>query len=527
MVPRILYRKFLVMATYLLVALPNPAVAGESGWVELRPGMTHAYDLQVEEEGGLTTVRLRIHGFFRGSLASGHSRFESVSVPGADSLRENGRPELPVFGVSLLLAADAEIVSVEREAVTLEGLVPAPHMSRPNRCAGGHSARLTCDTSLYNGAGAYPELAAEFVQRGRLRGQQASVLELHPFRYFPEQRRLEVALDLRVTLSSPLLRKPIARLQSSSFEMLYRSGFHQLLGPNRDELGPELILLVVHDDLLGSVDEFVAWKEAKGYAVVVMPLSEAGEDHVELKATLQDAYDNWPLPPTYVLLLGDGNGAGKVPFVPSPYGCASDFLFTTLDGDDLFSDVLVGRVSAHTVEEATEQLGKAVWYERDLLEEGDGGWLERSICISSREGSGASNDDVRSDIICDLQEEYGFSPSDKLYHSNGQDKATIISAKIEEGRGWLTYLGHGSGHSWSTTEPPYGVLEVAALQNDFKLPFVVDVSCSNGEFDSNAGDCFAEAWMKTGGGLVPAPRLPSTRPPWSLPGMNLRRWRWA
>jgi hypothetical protein len=491
--------RFYIVVTMLLTLAPLPlAMAGTPDWIELRPGMEHPFDLQVEEGEGLTTVRLRVHGFYRGLLDPEGSRFESVTIPGSGTLRENGRPELPTFGVSLLLGTGAEVVSVERETVTVDAIVPSPFVARPKRCTGTSVERLTCDTELYNGAGAFPESSFELLQQGQFRGQPAMALELRPFRFFPEQRQLEVAVELRVTLSSPLLRKANARLLSESFDALSRSRFHQLLGPTRDEGGKELLLLVVHDDLLSSVEDFVAWKEEKGYLVVVMPLSEAGATHVELKATLQNAYDNWPLPPTYVLLLGDGNGAGKVPFVPSPYGCASDFLFSTLDGDDLYSDVLVGRVSAHTVEEAERQLGKAIWYERDLLANGDGEWLPRAICISSSEGSGPSNDDVRSEIICNLQADYGFSPTDRLYHSNGTDKAATISGKIEEGRGWLTYLGHGSGHSWSTTEPPYGTLEVTALQNEYRLPFVVDVSCSNGEFDSNAGDCFAEVWMKTG-----------------------------
>lgn len=497
-------RHWLVALVILsLFAIPGTVLSGVPGWVELRPGLDHPYDLQVVEENGATTVRLRVHGFFRNSMAAGESRFETVSVPGAGTLRVNGRPELPTFGVSLLLDRAAEIVSVESETVLVDAIVPTPFAARPKRCAGGLSGRLTCDTELYNGVGAYPEASVLLRQTGRMRGQVALALELRPFRFLPGQRQLEVAVDMRVTLSSPLLREPDARLRSPSFDLLARGGFHQLLGPNRDEGGKELLLLVVHDDLLGSVDEFVAWKEAKGYVVVVMPLSEAGPTHLELKATLQDAYDNWPLPPTYVLLVGDGNGAGKVPFVPSPYGCASDFLYTTLDGDDLYSDVLIGRISAHTNDAAKQQLSNVIWYERDLLETGAGEWVPSSICISSSEGSGGSNDDVRSDIICDLQADNGYAPADKLYHSKGNDTASNISEKIDEGRGWLTYLGHGSGHSWSTTEPPYGTLDVAALQNEHMLPFVVDISCSNGEFDSNTGDCFAEVWMKTGGEAGP------------------------
>ena len=155
-------------------------------------------------------------------------------------------------------------------------------------------------------------------------------------------------------------------------------------------------------------------------------------------------------------------------------------------------------MSVHTLEEAQVMVSKALWYEASIEAMGDSSWLSGAICLSSSEGQGGSNDDVRSDIICDLQSEGGYAPADKLYHSLGNDTAANISAKLNEGRGYLTYLGHGSGVSWATTSPAYGNMHVKALENAFKLPFVVDVSCSNGEFDSSVGDCFAEAWTKTG-----------------------------
>jgi hypothetical protein len=477
---------------------------GHAEWVELGSGQPGGWGrgigagpaVQVEQQEGRLVVRIRLRGFEREALPG--SRFERLVLPGVATLREGGRPALPVVGIPLLVDGEAEVVAVRGRWVSFEGVVPEPYTVRPKRC-GAAVWRQTCDEALYSAPGPYPERMVEVSQRGTLRGLSALLLEVHPFRYMPSLRRLEVAESLEIELAGRLAGERPERLASREYTRQSEGGFLTLGDGSREDEGPEGMLAIVHDSLVGSMDGFVEWKRGRGIEVTVVPLSEVGNGYQQVQGAIADAYAGWDRAPTYVLLVGDGEGAGKVPFVPSPFGCASDFLYSTLEGDDLYSDVLVGRVSAHTVAEALVQLDKAVWYEKAIEEEGASDWLSRSVCISSSEGAGGSNDDVRSDVICGLMSQHGYSPTDKLYHSKGTDKATAITGVINDGRGWVTYLGHGSGGAWATTVPEYTTAMVKQLANPYRLPFVVDISCSNGQFEAAGGDCFAEGWMKTGG----------------------------
>jgi len=454
--------------------------------------------VQVEEKaGGLTTVRVEVRAFELVPL-EGESRFQRVSVPGWGTTREPGRPALPVVSVPLLLNAPSQVVDVRVVSRSFDAVVPAPFVGRPKRCETTAGWRFTLDAETYSCADPYPGSAVEIVQSGKVRQADLQVLLVRPFTYYPALRRLDVAYTIEIDLSGSLFRASPLPHRSSAFDQLHRSGYYSMALPLRDKTAPETLLIISHDSLVSALEPLVEWKQQLGYNVVVTPLSEAGGTFQEVQQFISDAYHQWADPPVYVLLVGDGEGAGKVPFVPSPYGCASDFLYSTVDGDDLHSDVLVGRFSVHTEDEAALLVAKTIWYEMDIEAHGDSAWIPGSLCISSSEGQGGSNDDVRSDIICGLQADHGFSPTDKLYHSLSNDTADNISAKLNEGRGWVTYLGHGSGTSWATTTPPYANSHVEALANNFKLPFVVDVSCSNGGFDSPGGDCFAEAWTKTG-----------------------------
>lgn len=498
-------RFLLISALAVLLVSAFPCTAAMAMWVEL-PGAWSsgpAYQVQIEESAvGLTTVRFRLRGFERSEEAE--SRFETISVPGLATTRTPGLPALPVAGVAMLLEQSGEIVAVRESTRLFDGVVPSPFVGRPKRCGGG-AWRRVCDTSFYNGDGSevFPGERVVVVEQGRMRDAAAMVLELSPFAYHPNGRKLVVSYEMEVDISSALFRGGEGRYRTRSLDEIGRFAFHSMLQDGREDGAREVFLVIAHDSLVAGMEEFVDWKEKLGFDVHLVALSQAGDSYQELQGFIAEAYATWESPPAYVLLVGDGNGQGKVPYVPSPYGCASDFLYTTLDGGDLFPELLIGRFSAHSEQELEVQVAQSLWYEGQVESTGATDWISSSVCISSSEGSGGSNDDYRSDVICGLQVDAGYSPADKLYHSLGNDTAVNLSSKVNVGRGWLTYLGHGDGHAWATTEPPYSNSHVQALTNGFLLPFVVDVSCSNGSFDSASGDCFAEAWMKTGTAVAP------------------------
>lgn len=469
-----------------VILLPGGSEGEESVAVQLK-----------EHESGGTTVRIRIRSFLLEKEECGGTRFERVFLPGHGVTREPGRPALPVIGVPLLLEKGGSVLEIRRKERVFEDVFPSPFVTRPGRCTSGEWRR-TCETKLYSSLEIFPEEPVATVQSGWIRRADALLLEVRPFRYEPAARRLWVAWELEIDLSSRLFREEPDRYRSSVFRALELSRFHSLSKPVREGEVAEHMLVIAHDSLTDTVAPLVEWKKKKGMKVTLAPLSVVGSDFFQVKKYIANAYANWSEPPVYVLLVGDGEGPGKVPYVPSPYGCASDFLYSVLDGDDLYSDVLVGRMSAHTPKEAEVQVEKVLWWEGKIESTGDSGWLSGSVCISSSEGYGESNDDFRSDIICGIQSNHGYSPVDKLYHSEGTDTASSVTSCIEQGRGWVTYLGHGSGHGWKTTVPPFSDGQVEALSNLFKAPFIVDVSCSNGEFDNSSADCFAEVWMKTG-----------------------------
>jgi len=489
-----------------LLAFPTVAASAPATWVGLEreaPDGRTPWSFQLQRlDNGRVRVTMTLDGFHRAPLDRDGTRFEEIVLPGAGTTRTPGLPALPVLRQRLLGAASSapEILDVEADTVRVANVVPAPHTPRPKRCCGEWPERMTCDTAWYASGEAFPAAWAGVRRGGLLRSIPVVELTLSPFRYHPVTRELEVARRLVVTMSlAPLDGSdlPVRAFSRPFVEEVKRSFLDPFPVVREGPAGaPERLLVLAHDDLAPVLDEYLTWKRNTGLDVDLALLSSVGSSWGDVAQFLADEYLSAPTAPTYVLLVGDGEGPATVPYVPSPLGCASDFLYTTVEGVDLYSEFLIGRFSADEISQAALQAEKVVWYERDVVPE-TGSWIPRSICISSSEGFGGSNDDFRSDIICGVQDAAGYETA-KLYNSMGNDTAANVSAAIDEGLGWVTYLGHGSGTSWATTTPSFSNDHIMQLQNQEMLPVIMDVSCSNGAFGGPA-DCMAEAWVKTGG----------------------------
>ena len=491
-----------LLPSLLLVLLASPAHAA---WLPLTPDAdpeAPATLRVLSSSAEATVLELRVTGVHQETVRLDGHRYTAVSIGDGVETRP-GKPAVPFVSRFLAVPRGAsprvEVLAVERQP--LEGVVVPPAQIPAKRCGQQPRARFVCDLDLYQGEAGFPARQVEVAERGVFRDLEYARVRLNPVRFEPAAGRVVVATRLVVRLShAGSVGTYLAQAGvSPTFQNLYQGLFlnHEAVmafdtaAPTR-----ERVLIITPDDLEASVAPLVAWKRQVGFEVDVLPLSEAGPSASGIKATLQARYDDPAARPTFVLLVGD---VQEMPTNTGTGGCASDFMYTQLAGGDLVSDVILSRISAHDGAQLAHQIDKSIDYERDMPVGALSDWISGSVCVSSSEGEGGSNDDLRSDILCGLQEDYGYAPTDKLYHSQGNDSAVNISAAIDEGRGWVTYLGHGSGTGWETTNPSYMNSHINKLVNVDRLPVIMDVSCSNGGFDVY-DTCFAEAWMRASDG---------------------------
>jgi gingipain R len=98
----------------------------------------------------------------------------------------------------------------------------------------------------------------------------------------------------------------------------------------------------------------------------------------------------------------------------------------------------------------------------------------------------AHMNNIRTDLL-----NYGYTTVDQIYDPGAT--AAQVTTSVNQGRGFINYVGHGADTYWVTTN--FNNNNANALTNDYMLPFIVSVACVNGNFVSQT--CFAEAWMRS------------------------------
>lgn len=149
-----------------------------------------------------------------------------------------------------------------------------------------------------------------------------------------------------------------------------------------------------------------------------------------------------------------------------------------VDQVDLNPDLAVGRVPAQTVAEVTTYVNKVMNYELNAYRSD---WFRKALLVATT--------DWVSDA-CTVKEEIadnslsGFSFT-KLYAAGNPCMTTStlnaanINAALNEGVGFVNYLGHGYTSGWSGC---YDASDIASLTNSDKLPVIFAGACDTAQF---------------------------------------------
>jgi hypothetical protein len=123
------------------------------------------------------------------------------------------------------------------------------------------------------------------------------------------------------------------------------------------------LLIISSDAYVYVMLPLKALRESRGFEVTLTAQSAIpnGSTKEGIKAYIQEAYDTWPLPPSYVLLVGDTN---SMPTWTGPeIGTSTDLYYGTMDGgEDWHPDIGRGRFPVRSAEQATIMVNKYLEY---------------------------------------------------------------------------------------------------------------------------------------------------------------------
>lgn len=504
-----------LLGASLIIPLFSVAVARAAIWVPLEG--VHAQEAPpridvIHSDFNKIQIQIQLEGFSWETMESKQGAFARLLLPGEGGSSDIGRPELPVIRRLIEIpygaTCDLQVSSFQSQELLLDDfgirdrLLPKqPHVPKVPGAAEKVSFEL--DETAYQRTGFGEIPVASLSNEGYLRGHRLVMLEVFPFDYSPADGRLRIHRDiqLQINLTGADVEKGRAmqsRLADRQTQRLARRLFLNY-GASDD---PDLVhlplgLLIITTpqfSALPLLNDFILWKEQKGYHTFLATTQETGSRAAEIKAYIQNAYDHWPIPPNFVLLIGD---VDVIPVWQSstPGNPSSDLYYSTLEGHDCFPDVGIGRFSISNAAELTNIINKTLNYEQGLWSGHD--WEKQAVFLASNDNwwiTEATHDSV----IAQHLEPDGYR-STKLYcHAYGATSRQV-STSINQGRSLAIYAGHGYFFCW-LDGPLFLSRDVAGLSNNY-YPFVGSFACDTGQF-MRVGECFGETWIRSPHGAI-------------------------
>ncbi len=481
---------FMLVLVFLAASLPS-ASAYE---LTLGPGEETEVTVLSSDESGVK-VEINIPKIMIEEKAVEGEIYQVISIPGGGILTRVGEPQVPLVCrfVALPPTSGVRVDVIEQQKEVLsETFMLYPFQEPKVRCGSKEPQEFKLDEVIYSQNKPFPDKIAEAGQISILRDLRLAPIIFYPVQFNPQTGEVTVSKKIVVDIKfegkgeNPKLNP--TNILTRSFLQTYRRfvlNFEQVTQGLAVVDGS--VLIITYDDFYDQVEPLAEWKHKRGLTTYLVNLSDVGSTNTEIYDYIYDAYHNWPDPPEYVILVGD------VQQIPTNSGisCITDHKYATVDGSDYFADVHIGRISVQTPAEAEHVITKTQNYRRNpYMDETD--WFLEAMTIS-----GSDYVDDYNCLRCGfLMVDYAnFTYFDSLWDSNGLDTPSQITTRLNDGRSWIAYFGHGGSTAWYPSG--FNNSNIDALSNGEKLPSIVSVACNNGQFNVS-GDCFAERWIKAG-----------------------------
>jgi gingipain R len=471
------------------------------GWISLGGGQDDEAGIEIlEKTPDFQALALKLPGFFRKVVVIDGKPCSRIDVPGLLKIQEAGMPEVPFLTTTLVVpeggTSRLKIARIVERELKMDMVEPSNgHLSRQV-----NPANVVPDFSdFYRRGGQWPKLTAELSAPFNIRGYTGVNVRVQPLRWDADKGVLMAVeyVEVHVITEGGFDKLPdIAAIDAGApagFARVHENLFANYTAPQLTDKYTRLpvqgrMLIVSDSRFLDAMAPFVQWKMQLGINVTLASVDELGGTDAGIAAGIKTMYEE-PESLTWVILVGDKE---QVPTRTGLFdGSDSDSRYGMTAGSDVYPDLFVSRISATNVTEVQTQINRFIAYEKEPQTGDEAAWYARGAGIASDEGTVPDYkraDDLRLDLL-----QYGFSPVEQIYQGLG-GTSSLIRETVEKGCSVINYLGHGSGYGWTSVY--FSDSDVRMLNNSHHWPWIIDVSCSNGDFA--LGTCFAETWLRAG-----------------------------
>ena len=468
-----------------------------------------------------------------------------------------GMPDLPVVSRYVAIPRDANVVlnvkNMVTETVPNVEIMPAPALPLDNNDS---PMQYNRDEKVYSTNAFYPAEPIMASKPMKIRDVDVVLVSVTPFQYNPVTKELIVTkkLDLEVVFEGgdgvfggdPRYRSEgwdhIIRDMVINESILPDADYQSFIKnavQHRDTGCEYLIITPDNPDFIALADSIKLFRNQQGILTNVVTVTQCGGNtQSAIRNYIRNAYNNWNIPVSAVLLLGDHNTDGSQGIVSysmnnhpggegyNPY--ISDNKYGDINNDHL-PEVVMGRITGRNYDEMYHMINKDLKSERhpstnshfydkpitamgfqherwfQLCSEIVNGFWEyelgkhpvriNAIYQGTPGNSWSSAQNTNTIVNYFGPTGLGYIPRTMSHLTEWNGTGNQINEAINAGAFILQHRDHGAEELWG--EPSYSISYINRLVNP-DLTFVMSNNCLTGRFDYGGvnGQCFAEAFHR-------------------------------
>jgi len=439
-------------------------------WVSLdkysNPGSEPVVQL-ISDDAFSIVIKIDLPGFQINEFNANGKTYHSLSFDSQARNTAVGFPDIPYIA-KILAIPDQGSVSVEvletSVIQTFEGINISP--ARESWEEGKPETPYVENMEAYLSADIYPKNFAKVEDPAVFRDFRIARVSIFPIRYSPAKKEIQAVSSITIRVNyipgsginpKTTPQRPIA----PSFDKIYRNSIF-----NYEEVlqrryggqvtGYDFMLCIMPDEYYDSFQVYANWKHKTGTFIHCTKFSEIGAtayDPAPVKNHILDAYNNWPIPPTHVLILGD-YGFAPVQYVTlQGWQFVNEDYFVELDGNDFFPEMFIGRFTHQTDYRLQVMVNKFLSYEKTPYVQNTDWFKKGLVCSDSEYPSMRTTKTFTANEML----QYGYFTSvDSVWDGSPcNGNVTTILNYLNQGRSFLNYRGQGWSDGW---HPDHGCI---------------------------------------------------------------------
>lgn len=478
-----------------------------------------------------------ISGFTLHDVNIGDELMKEIQLEGVFLPGEEGCPNLPSFSKYVAIPQSAEVKltinKINMDTIRGVNIAPAPRIPLDTEKG---PLDFIKNNKVYSANEFYPNEPILLSEKYSIRGVDAIIVGIVPFRYNPVSRILIVYHSVEFELNfdgstgnfgDERLRSrwfdPILQDVLLNYESLPTVDYSRRNHPEnrRNNSGFEYLIVVPNDPAwLPYANQIKDFRMEQGILTKIVTLTEIGGNTTDvLENYFNNAYNTWDIPPVAVLLMAD-YGTNATNSIISPiwnYYCVSDNIYADVNYDQL-PDIIFARMTAQNTTHLQTMVSKMINYETNPPMDYNFykkpitalGWqTERWFQICS-ETVGGYWREIQNKSVVRINDIYEGTPSTQwstatntttVVNYFGPDgrgyipeypsqlggwsggTAQMIAAAINDGAFALQHRDHGYEYGWG--EPGFTNSSINLLTNNQnnKFPFVFSINCLTGKYN--------------------------------------------